>query len=132
MKYSLECEKNLICTAEVYAHPRNSYNIHPVLHTRVRPVFCWPLRCSPKLETSRSFNTVLDCSPHLKNAFLRCFLVFCLQSSVFSPPMFGSNLEEIMEAQAKRFPSLKLPWILPTLAESVLYHQGASTEGIFR
>lgn len=22
-KYSLECEKNLICTAEVYAHPRN-------------------------------------------------------------------------------------------------------------
>lgn len=54
------------------------------------------------------------------------------KSSVFSPPMFGSNLEEIMEAQAKRFPSLKLPWILPTLAESVLYHQGASTEGIFR
>jgi len=46
--------------------------------------------------------------------------------------MFGATLDEIMEAQAKRFPSLKLPWILPTLAESVLQHQGASTEGIFR
>ena len=46
--------------------------------------------------------------------------------------MFGATLEDIMEAQAERFPSLKLLWILPTLAESVLEHQGASTEGIFR
>lgn len=46
--------------------------------------------------------------------------------------MFGATLEDIMEAQAERFPTLKLPWILPTLAESVLEHQGASTEGIFR
>lgn len=58
--------------------------------------------------------------------------ISCLQSSVFQLSMFGSTLDEIMEAQAKRFPSLKLPWILPTLAESVLQHQGASTEGIFR
>lgn len=54
------------------------------------------------------------------------------KSSVFHPSMFGATLEDIMEAQAERFPSLKLPWILPTLAESVLEHQGASTEGIFR
>ena len=62
-----------------------------------------------------------------------CFFVFFFysQSSVFHPSMFGATLEDIMEAQAERFPSLKLLWILPTLAESVLEHQGASTEGIF-
>lgn len=54
------------------------------------------------------------------------------KSSVFNPSMFGATLEDIMGAQAKRFPSLKLPWILPTLAESVLQHNGSSTEGIFR
>lgn len=54
------------------------------------------------------------------------------KSSVFHPSMFGATLDDIMEAQAQRFPSLKLPWILPTLAESVLHHHGASIEGIFR
>ncbi|XP_068704201.1 rho GTPase-activating protein 39-like isoform X1 [Montipora foliosa] len=54
------------------------------------------------------------------------------KSSVFNPSMFGATLDDIMEEQAKRFPSLQLPWILPTLAEAVLHHQGASTEGIFR
>lgn len=46
--------------------------------------------------------------------------------------MFGSSLDDIMEQQAERYPDLKLPWILTTLAELVLEHNGAQTEGIFR
>ncbi|XP_032231611.2 rho GTPase-activating protein 39 isoform X2 [Nematostella vectensis] len=51
---------------------------------------------------------------------------------VFHPSMFGATLEDIMQRQESDFPSLKLPWILTTLAEAVLHHDGARTEGIFR
>lgn len=46
--------------------------------------------------------------------------------------MFGSRLDEIMEEQKSRFPELKLPWILTTLAELVLQKNGSQSEGIFR
>ena len=46
--------------------------------------------------------------------------------------MFGASLVDIMQMQQEKYPDLRLPWILTTLAETVLEHKGAQTEGIFR
>ncbi|XP_065670803.1 rho GTPase-activating protein 39 isoform X2 [Hydra vulgaris] len=51
---------------------------------------------------------------------------------VFNPSMFGNTLDDIMEMQAEHFPENRLPWILTTLTEAILLHNGLQTEGIFR
>ena len=46
--------------------------------------------------------------------------------------MFGGTLPETMEVQRDRFPHLRLPWILTTVADQILRLNGTGTEGIFR
>ncbi|CAB4376882.1 unnamed protein product [Rhizophagus irregularis] len=50
----------------------------------------------------------------------------------FHPSVFGETLEFIMNLQAKSFPHLKIPRILPFLSNSILELNGQSSEGIFR
>ena len=51
---------------------------------------------------------------------------------IFRPSMFGGTLSETMEVQRDRFPHLRLPWILTTVADQILRLNGTGTEGIFR
>ena len=51
---------------------------------------------------------------------------------IFRPSMFGGTLSETMEVQRDRFPHLRLPWILTTIADQILRLNGTGTEGIFR
>jgi len=55
-----------------------------------------------------------------------------LQSSIYTPSMFGSSLPEVMALQLDRFPERQLPWIQTTLSEEILRLNGVVTEGIFR
>jgi len=50
----------------------------------------------------------------------------------FNPSVFGETLEFIMDLQSQTFPTLKIPRILPFLADSILELRGQSIEGIFR
>ncbi|CAG8760739.1 15551_t:CDS:2, partial [Acaulospora morrowiae] len=50
----------------------------------------------------------------------------------FNPSVFGESLEFVMELQKKTHPELKLPRILPFLADAILELKGQSSEGIFR
>eukprot|EP00128_Syssomonas_multiformis_P019006 Colp12_sorted_trinity150504_noHs@1554 len=54
------------------------------------------------------------------------------KNAPFNPSVFGATLEEIMLAQAERFPDYQLPWVLSNLAETILRLKGHRTEGIFR
>ncbi|KAI6182634.1 Rho GTPase-activating protein 39 [Aphelenchoides bicaudatus] len=51
---------------------------------------------------------------------------------IFYPSMFGTSLEELMELQAERYPSLKIPWVEHTLISMILESGGEKSEGIFR
>ena len=46
--------------------------------------------------------------------------------------MFGGTLIETLDVQRERFPHLRLPWILTTMADQILRLNGTGTEGIFR
>nr|CAG8434818.1 933_t:CDS:2 [Entrophospora candida] len=50
----------------------------------------------------------------------------------FNPSVFGETLEFIMDLQSQTLPTLKIPRILPFLADSILDLRGQSIEGIFR
>jgi hypothetical protein len=54
------------------------------------------------------------------------------RNTIFMPSLFGTSLQEIMEAQRNKFSGLSLPWIQTTLSEAILLLNGAKTEGIFR
>ncbi|XP_029448071.1 rho GTPase-activating protein 39 isoform X2 [Rhinatrema bivittatum] len=54
------------------------------------------------------------------------------RNAVFSPSMFGSSLQEIMNMQKERYPERQLPWVQTRLSEEVLALNGDQTEGIFR
>lgn len=54
------------------------------------------------------------------------------KTSIFNPSVFGSTLEDVMEVQDAKLPGREIPWVVTTLAESILKHNGAKTEGIFR
>lgn len=54
------------------------------------------------------------------------------RESIYTPPLFGSLLSEVMEVQKGKFPERQLPWILTTLSEAVLRLNGMNMEGIFR
>ncbi|KAJ6661460.1 hypothetical protein lerEdw1_014369 [Lerista edwardsae] len=54
------------------------------------------------------------------------------KNAVFSPSMFGSSLQEIMNMQKERYPDRQLPWVQTRLSEEVLALNGDQTEGIFR
>eukprot|EP00053_Salpingoeca_punica_P012173 m.109026 g.109026 ORF g.109026 m.109026 type:complete len:520 (-) comp15879_c0_seq1:485-2044(-) len=48
------------------------------------------------------------------------------------PSVFGSTLEDVMEAQADVHPDLKVPYVLKVLTEAIIKRNGHRTEGIFR
>ncbi|CAG8550015.1 6432_t:CDS:2, partial [Acaulospora colombiana] len=50
----------------------------------------------------------------------------------FNPSVFGESLEFIMDLQKQTHPELKVPRILPFLADAIIELKGQSTEGIFR
>nr|DBA23883.1 TPA: hypothetical protein GDO54_011598 [Pyxicephalus adspersus] len=54
------------------------------------------------------------------------------RNAVFSPSMFGSSLQEIMNMQKEKYPERQLPWVQTRLSEEVLALNGDQTEGIFR
>ncbi|XP_032646881.1 rho GTPase-activating protein 39 isoform X1 [Chelonoidis abingdonii] len=54
------------------------------------------------------------------------------KNAVFSPSMFGSSLQEIINMQKERYPDRQLPWVQTRLSEEVLALNGDQTEGIFR
>eukprot|EP00062_Callorhinchus_milii_P010294 gi/632955001/ref/XP_007893256.1/ PREDICTED: rho GTPase-activating protein 39 isoform X2 [Callorhinchus milii] len=54
------------------------------------------------------------------------------KNGVFSPSMFGSSLDEIMNIQKDHDREPELPWVQTKLSEQVLSLNGAQTEGIFR
>ncbi|XP_069477872.1 rho GTPase-activating protein 39 isoform X2 [Ambystoma mexicanum] len=54
------------------------------------------------------------------------------RNAVFSPSMFGSSLQEVMNMQKERYPDRQLPWVQTRLSEEVLALNGDQTEGIFR
>jgi hypothetical protein len=51
---------------------------------------------------------------------------------IFRPSMFFGTLSETMDVQRDRFPHLRLPWILTTMADQIMRLNGTGTEGIFR
>ncbi|KAI8814450.1 Rho GTPase activation protein [Cladochytrium replicatum] len=54
------------------------------------------------------------------------------QEAPFLASVFGETLDDIMKTQTAEFPELKLPRILPFLAEAILTLNGCKTEGVFR
>ncbi|XP_072007137.1 rho GTPase-activating protein 39 isoform X1 [Engystomops pustulosus] len=54
------------------------------------------------------------------------------RNAVFSPSMFSSSLQEIMNMQKEKYPDRQLPWVQTRLSEEVLALNGDQTEGIFR
>jgi len=46
------------------------------------------------------------------------------QKSIFNPSQYGSTLDEIMELQATKELDLEIPWVVTTLAQAILRHQG--------
>jgi len=54
------------------------------------------------------------------------------QHSIFNPSLFGCNLVDVMEIQAEKYPELKLPWVMTSLAQKVFDYNGDQAEGIFR
>lgn len=54
------------------------------------------------------------------------------QASIIRPPVFGSSLEEVMESQHERLPTMKVPQVIKVLAQAILDNNGPQTEGLFR
>nr|XP_018259661.1 uncharacterized protein I303_07729 [Kwoniella dejecticola CBS 10117]OBR81819.1 hypothetical protein I303_07729 [Kwoniella dejecticola CBS 10117] len=52
--------------------------------------------------------------------------------AAFYPSVYGESLDRIMELQKRAYPSLKVPVILPFLADGILALGGLQSEGIFR
>ncbi|CAG8707036.1 1870_t:CDS:2, partial [Cetraspora pellucida] len=50
----------------------------------------------------------------------------------FNPSIFGETLDFIMKLQSNSYPNLKLPRILPFLANAIVELNGQASEGIFR
>lgn len=54
------------------------------------------------------------------------------RGEVFQPSVFGNTLEEIMQIHQSSYPGCPVPWVIVTLAQTVIRNNGAQTEGIFR
>ncbi|WVW80903.1 hypothetical protein I302_102894 [Kwoniella bestiolae CBS 10118] len=52
--------------------------------------------------------------------------------AAFYPSVYGESLDRIMDLQKRAYPTLKVPVILPFLADGILALGGLSAEGIFR
>jgi hypothetical protein len=66
---------------------------------------------------------------------LRCRtskLILRSQDAAFYPSVYGESLDRIMSLQSRSYPSLKVPVILPFLADGILALGGLTSEGIFR
>lgn len=54
------------------------------------------------------------------------------QDAAFYPSVYGESLDRIMDLQSRSYPDLKIPVILPFLADGILALGGLASEGIFR
>jgi Rho GTPase-activating protein 39 len=54
------------------------------------------------------------------------------QDAAFNPSTFGESLDAIFRLQERTYPDLKVPIILPFLADGILALGGPRAEGIFR
>ena len=54
------------------------------------------------------------------------------QDAAFYPSVYGQTLETIMQRQEGAYPELRIPIILPFLADGILALGGTESEGIFR
>ncbi|GLV32627.1 Rho GTPase activating protein at 93B [Carabus blaptoides fortunei] len=54
------------------------------------------------------------------------------RTQIFHGSLFGNTLREVMQLQATRWPTRRLPWPQVELSKQVLRLQGLATEGIFR
>lgn len=54
------------------------------------------------------------------------------QDAAFYPSVYGQTLETIMQRQEGAYPELRIPIILPFLADGILALGGTEAEGIFR
>ncbi|WRT70639.1 uncharacterized protein IL334_007637 [Kwoniella shivajii] len=52
--------------------------------------------------------------------------------AAFYPSVYGESLDRIMDLQKRAYPTLKVPVILPFLADGILALGGLTSEGIFR
>lgn len=59
-------------------------------------------------------------------------LIHRSQDAAFYPSVYGESLDRIMSLQSRSYPSLKVPVILPFLADGILALGGLTSEGIFR
>lgn len=55
-----------------------------------------------------------------------------LQDAAFYPSVYGQTLETIMQRQEGAYPELRIPIILPFLADGILALGGTEAEGVFR
>ena len=55
-----------------------------------------------------------------------------VQDAAFHPSIFGESLDTIFRLQERSYPHMKVPIILPFLADGILALGGTKTEGIFR
>ena len=54
------------------------------------------------------------------------------RQSIIRPPMFGSSVDDVMEAQNEKTPGLQIPSVLKVLTQAIIGMNGPQTEGIFR
>lgn len=54
------------------------------------------------------------------------------QDAAFNPSTFGESLDASIRLQERKYPSRKVPIILPFLADGILALGGTQSEGIFR
>ena len=62
----------------------------------------------------------------------RCLTACLLQDAAFNPSTFGVSLDAIFRLQERTYADLKVPVILPFLADGILALGGTKQEGIFR
>ena len=54
------------------------------------------------------------------------------QDAAFNPSTFGETIDAVIRLQERTYPHLKVPIILPFLADGILALGGTKSEGIFR
>lgn len=62
----------------------------------------------------------------------RCANASTVQDAAFHPSIFGESLDTIFRLQERSYPHMKVPIILPFLADGILALGGTKIEGIFR
>lgn len=84
----------------------------------------WQIDCMTKIET---FSTIGRRAKPLTVGEIEH-----ASDAAFYPSVYGESLVRIMDLQKTSYPQLKVPVILPFLADGILALGGTRSEGIFR